>query len=221
MRFTRTKAIVLAAAVALLSVALLVVASFALFSDSAKTTNRLEAGTLDVGLEKIAETSLVADEHGIVPAQPSTTEYAQPVDLTQEGAAVFSLGNCVPGIWQEVTLRVTNKGTVAFDYSVALVVTEEYAEGSPEANLTEQLRVTVTDAEGNEIVEPFSLAAAELRGDIAHGSLFEENAAGVFKIKVELPANEGVLDDGSNGTIMNAEVDFDITLKAVQKVETA
>mgnify|MGYP000759577303 CR=1 FL=1 len=221
MRFTRTKAIIIAAVTALLSAGLLVAATFALFSDSVKVVNHLEAGTLDVSLYKISETSLIADEHGVIPAAPVTKDYADaPIDLEDSEASVFALGNCVPGIWQEVTLRIVNNGSVAFDYSVAIVVTSEI-EGKTEL-LAEQLMVTVSNASGQEVVQPFSLAVAQERGAIALGSLIEANSSAEFKIKIALPANEGSLDSGAEGaTIMGARIDFDLSVKAQQKVEQA
>ena len=221
MRFTRTKAIIIAAAAALLSAGLLIAATFALFSDSVKTVNHLQAGTLDVSLYKISETGVIADGNGIIPATAQTEDYSSsPIDLEASEASVFSLGNCVPGVWQEVTLQIVNNGTVAFDYSVSLVVTSELT-GSA-ALLAEQLMVTVSDADGNAVVPAFSLAVAQERGEIALGSLTEANAASEFKVKVELPANESVLDSGAEGsTIMGTQVDFDISVKAQQKTEQA
>ena len=221
MRFTRTKAIVVAAVAALLSAGLLVAASFALFSGSVKTVNHLQAGTLDVSLYKISETGVVADEYGVIPSQPETNDYSDaPIDMEASDTSAFALGNCVPGVWQEVTFKIVNNGTVAFDYSAELIVTSELT--GKTQRLAQQLTVTVSKEDGTAAVQPFTLAVAQERGAIALGSLIEAGSSATFKIKVELPANESSLDSGEeNATIMGARIDFDISVKAVQKTETA
>lgn len=218
----KSKAIVMSVLVALMSAVILVTASFALFSDSATVVNYLQAGTLEIGLARTNLTGRTADENGVL--QAVATDTAR-VDLTEAQTddpddTVFTFGgNSVPGVWQEATLEIENRGSVAFDYSVAFFYAETPADNSPEQRLAGKLLVTVTDAEGNVLTDPgTTLAGMVERGALPLGSVSAANETQTFLLKVELPLESDVLDDGAGATIMNADLSFNVTVTATQKV---
>lgn len=219
---SKSKAIIVTMLLALMSAIILVTASVALFSDSVTVENYLQAGTLEVGLARTSLTGQVADGKGVL--QQETTD-SERVDLTAVQTddakdSVFTFGTCgVPGMWQEATLEIENRGSIAFDYTVAFFFVRTPEAGSAEERLAGKLLVTVTDAEGNVLTDAgTTLAGIIERGALALGTVSEAGEKQTFRLKVELPMEEGVLDDGTADTIMNAELSFNITVSATQKV---
>lgn len=216
MRFSKTKAIVMSAVVTLLCVGLIVAATFALFSASRSTSVHLSAGKLDAGLYLTARDGVEIGTDGrfVDVASPE-----QPVNLEDDGSAIFSFEKVVPTMWQSATLRVTNNGsTVAFNYSVS-VVGIEANEAATDAGLLSRLRVTVTDSQKKETT--FTLADAGTKGqNIDLGTVAATaNAYGEFTVRVEFLNNaDGTIEDSSD--FAGATVDFDLTVECVQVTAT-
>lgn len=218
----KSKAIITTILLALMSAIILVTASVALFSKSVTVENYLQAGTLEVGLARTSLRGQIPDADGVLQQETTSSDR---VDLTaaqtdDENDSVFTFGTSgVPGMWQEATLEIENRGNVAFDYSVAFFFTSTPEAGSAEERLAGKLLVTVTDAQGNVLTdEGTTLAGIIERGALPLGSVIEEGEKQMFCLKVELPLEENVLDDGSGETIMNAKLSFNITVAATQKV---
>lgn len=211
MRFSRTKAIVLSAVLALLSVGAVVAASFALFSDDSQSTVHLSAGTLEARLYRTNLSGTRMNGEGLLVAFEDDSE----VDLTEAGdQTVFDLKNIVPGARQEAALRVENRGGIAFDYTVSVLFT--LPETDAEAALAKQLTVTVTPGSGTPV--SFALAdAAEKGQNIALGRLNamsgQTPAQGAFTVEVSFAAGEGI-----DNSAMGAELHFDLLVRAVQAV---
>ena len=216
----KSKAIITTILLALMSAIILVTASVALFSKSVTVENYLQAGTLEVGLARTSLRGQVPDADGVLQQETTNSER---VDLTaaqtdDENDSVFTFGTSgVPGMWQEATLEIENRGNVAFDYSVAFFFTSTPEAGSAEERLAGKL--LVTDAQGNVLTDAgTTLAGIIERGALPLGSVIEEGEKQMFCLKVELPLEENVLDDGSGETIMNAQLSFNVTVTATQKV---
>ena len=217
----KSKAIILSAVLALMSAIILITASVALFSDSVTVVNYLQAGTLEIGLARVQLNGRTADENGVL----TVSSNMERVDLTDAQTDdpddnVFTFGEqSIPGTWQEATLEIENRGSVAFDYSVAFFFAETPAENSAAARLADKLLVTVTAGEGNVLTEAnTTLAQIVEQGAVSVGSITAANETQTFKLKVELPLEEGVLDDGTGETIMSGALSFNITVMARQKV---
>lgn len=208
MRFSKAKAIVLSAVVTLLCAGLIVVASLAIFSDTADSNVHLQAGTLEAGLWKTEVAGYVVGEDGNL---AEYTENDLPVDLEKDGSEIFQLTNIMPGLWQEVTLEVRNEGTVAFDYSVSMANIQ--ADGQAAQALLGRLMITVTPSQSGVQPRSFLLKDAAEQGlNIPLGTLNAE-ANGTFKVKVEF-TDDGLQEPPE--ALANAEVQFDLTVTAVQ-----
>lgn len=210
MRFSKTKAIVMSAVVTLLCVGLIVAATFALFSASRSTNVHLSAGTLDAGLYLTARNGVEIGEDGVFDEVASPES---PVDLTKDGSAIFSIENIVPTMWQSATLRVTNEGSVAFDYSVSIVGVEAN-DAATTAKLLSRLQVTVTPSQGQAVT--FTLDQATEKGQgIALGTVAATDGAyGDFTVRVEFLNSDGTIEDSA--AFAGAAVDFDLTVECVQ-----
>ena len=124
-----------------------------------------------------------------------------------------------PGHGRRPRWRSKNRGTVAFDYSVAFFFSEVPEEGSAAARLADKLLVTITDSKGEVLTEAgTTLTDIVAQGAVALGSISSPNAKYTFRLKIELPLEEGTWDDGAGATIMNAALAFNITVSATQKV---
>ena len=217
----KSKAIIISVVLAVMSFIILITASVALFSDSVTVVNYLQAGTLEIGLARTQLTGRTADENGIL----QVTTDLERVDRTNvqtddPNDTVFDLGaQSVPGVWQEATLEIENRGTVAFDYAVTFFFAEAPAAGSAAERLAQSLLVTVTDAQGEVLTEEgTTLADVVAQGAIPLGSISSPNAKYTFRLKIELPLAEDVWDTGAGETIMNGALFFNITVTATQKV---
>ena len=217
----KSRAIIMSVVLALMSAIILITASVALFSDSVTVVNYLQAGTLDIGLARTQLSGYTADENGIL----QFSSNLERVDLTDAQTddpddTVFNLGaQSIPGTWQEATLEIENRGTVAFDYSVAFFFSKVPEEGSAAARLADKLLVTITDSKGEVLTEAgTTLTDIVAQGAVALGSISSPNAKYTFRLKIELPLEEGTWDDGAGATIMNAALAFNITVSATQKV---
>ena len=152
----KSKAIITTILLALMSAIILVTASVALFSKSVTVENYLQAGTLEVGLARTSLRGQIPDADGVLQQETTSSDR---VDLTaaqtdDENDSVFTFGTSgVPGMWQEATLEIENRGNVAFDYSVAFFFTSTPEAGSAEERLAGKLLVTVTDAQGNVLTD--------------------------------------------------------------------
>ena len=104
----------------MLSVSIGVAGTYALFSDNVEVTNHLQAGTLELGLTR---TKLVKSVPDATTGMPTKTEDATARDFSAATSEnVFGIGDekIAPGSWYEVEMHVINKGTVAFNYRVAI-----------------------------------------------------------------------------------------------------
>ncbi len=206
MRLTRMKAVVFAAVIALLSLSLLVAGTFALFSDKKESNVHLQAATLEAKLYRTLITGKKVNGSGSVVDFEDKTS----VDLEKDDTALFALDKILPGVEQEITLRIENHGTAAFDYSVSVVNVQ--AESEADKALLSQMKITVTNSKGT--VTEFYLSEYAQKGqNIPLGTLLggEETAAEEFKIKASF-IDSGEIDNSA----MNAKAVFDLSVLALQ-----
>ena len=187
---------ILAACIAIvLSLSAIVGGTFALFSaDVAVTNNVLQAGSLSVKLERISLQATDLENGVLVPGQDVADSPAKDFSNSQEN--VFGLdGNdvIVPGSEYIATMRLTNTGTVAFDFTASLQITDDNAE----AKLSEQLTLKLLDVNDNEL---------------QNGTVYAGND-NTFTFKVVLIFN----DLSTNNTVMNAGAKVNLLISYTQK----
>ena len=187
-------------------------ASYALFTDSVKVENHLEAGTLDVTLTRTDLTYTQLNKEGyLVPVTVTKNlELTNPTEsnvfgLDAEGTKI------APGSYFDAKLAIGNKGNVAFDYSVEIkFLTNDQTVAN---ELAKQLQVTITDAEGN-VVEQYMLN--ELTGNntqVKAGHMKATDKSHKFGVKVEFVNLE------NNNDAKLQSVAFDLVVSAVQATE--
>ncbi len=200
----RTRTVLIAMLTACLCLALAVGGTYALFSDSAKVENHLQAGSLDVGLRwvKYTEYTLAAD------GQLKESETDKDVDLsetTTNDVTLFSVTDAVPNSWYEAELEVSNQGNVAFDYGVRILLDTDSLTDL-QKKFAEQITITVT-ATG--VSKSFSLSEIE---DVDLGTMAAQGTAQTFTVRATFT------DSANNDEVQKQSLNFDLQVYANQSV---
>ena len=200
----RIRAVIVALVTICLCLALLLGATYALFSDCFTVNNHLQAGTLQVGLERIGYQSRELDETNgmLVVGEKDTTV----VDLVDDTSVLFDVNTIVPGCWYEAEIRVRNFGDVAFDYGVRILWNEDNDAEALELALADQIRITISA--GGVQKGQFMLDDAV---DIDLGAFYAGGDAQTFTVRAEFT------DNSNNNAAQNAGLEFDLQVYALQK----
>lgn len=213
--------VALATAAIVLAALVLIVGSYALFTDTITVSNHLQAGTLEATLTRKTLVGNVIDDKGYL----ADYEGEKDVDFSGEtNKNVFDLEETliVPRTYREATMELTNGGNVAFSYWIEIILTNPTSE--KDVALSEQLLISVsTQSTG----AGMSLTNQPIKNDgkkITVGS--QENPVGVvelstsqtFSVKVEFK-DYGDKIDNANNNAKNGELAFDMIVYAVQVVE--
>ncbi len=208
----KAKALLYVCIALLLTTSLAVGVSYALFTDSVEVQNHLEAGTLDVTLERTSLEYTFLNEEGYL-----VTKTEGALDLTKATKEnVFGLDatttKIVPGSYFDAKLAIGNNGNVAFDYSVEiklLTKDEELANA-----LAKQLKVTITDAEGKAVAEyMLSDLHGEANCEVKAGHMKANETEHNFGVKVEF------VNHADNNDAKSQAVAFDLIVSAVQATD--
>ena len=212
------------AVIAVLCAAIVVGASFALFSQNASVETYLSAGELSAALVRTDLSGQFVDKNGILGTETTVDEDVNLTALDNTTNAAFSFGDDVspvynvPGVWEEAAFSLTNSGNVAFDSALQFAFVDEAPEeGTPEYVLASKLVVTVSD--NTRTLKTGTLAQIISGGVIDLNARQLASQSYAFKIKIELPYESEVVDDGTGNTIMNANLKFTFTVTATQTVE--
>lgn len=221
----KSKAIMISAAVVLLCAAIVIGASFALFSQQTAVETYLSAGRLSANLVRTDLKGQFVDGNGILGAETTVDEDVDLSDTDNTTNAAFAFGSNssviynVPGVWEEAFFRLTNSGNVAFDSTLAFsFVDNAPSADTPESRLADKLVVTVSDNLGS-VLKTGSLTEVVNGGAITLNTRQLAGGSFVFRIKIELPYESDSADDGTGETIMNANLRFTFTVTATQTVE--
>lgn len=191
------KLTLLAAIIAvMLSISAIVGGTFALFTGSASISdNVLQAGSLGVKLERISLKSTALQADGTL-IEGADIEDKPAVDFTNTNKNVFGLTDTdviVPCSEYVATMRITNTGTVAFDFVASLQMTDDDAN----VKLSEQVTLVLLDMNGNELQN----------GTVYAGT----NNTLTFKVKL-------VFNDlSTNNSVMNASAKVNLKIECTQK----
>lgn len=206
----RKRALLISGAVILLCFTIIVGMTWALFTDMERVTNHLQAGTLDITLERIALTKTAPDYRGYMFTTVYETEkaYANFTNATNEN--VFDIteeDRIVPLSEFTAGMRITNnsklaKSDVAFAYWVEVVYT-----GDVDAILAEQIQISIDNGKSQTLNQGYNLGSEkEPIGVIG----LNESATFTVSIKFLDLKNE------VNDLAQESEVSFDLIVHAVQ-----
>lgn len=198
------RAITLSCITVMVCMALLVVGTYALFSDEVSISNHLQAGNLEVNLVRTAHSNTLLNNQGVL---ATTTVDNENVDFTGKNNenlfAMDSNTKIAPGCAFSADLKLENNGDVAFNWSWELVLSEDM---QSDAELLSQLKVTVTVA-GEDTI----FTGAELFGKV-DGGFIAKGGRQTFTIKVEFENLEG----SANNAAQDQNVYFDLIIYAIQ-----
>lgn len=192
---------------------LLVVGSYALFTDTVTVKNHLQAGTMKATLTRVQLDVTKLDENGVLKTyDPDMT----PVDFTSSTEKnVFGLTGTekiAPKTKLAATMSLSNTSDVAFTYYIKIQQTEIQAGTPSDAKLLEQLQVTVT-VDGTTKSDSQTLADGVQVGaenDVIGTVKIGETAT--FTVTVEF------LNLTNNNDAQGKQVAFDLIVYAVQAV---
>lgn len=194
----KTRVLLTACTTIMLFVALIVAGTYALFSDSVTMKNHLQAGTLEVKLERLDLKWTELDSTTGYLKEGSNTDVVNFTEATEENIFGISTDSkIVPGCFYEATLKLTNIGSVAFDYSVAIVLDGISNE------LAEQLKVTV------DTVDKGTLSAGTTT--VAKDMLAINEFTKTFIVRIEFVNNNAI-----NNAAQAMQVCFDLIVRATQ-----
>ena len=157
----RKRALIVSGSVILLCLTLIVGMTWALFTDTQTVTNHLQAGDLDITLERIALSKTTLTPKGYL----NTTDYTGSdayedfTNTTDANKNVFGLGQdelIVPGSKFVSTMKITNNSDAAFKYWIDIKIDVEGLTPDEIAalKLDEQLIITVyTDKDGDGVID--------------------------------------------------------------------
>ena len=136
----RKRALLVSASVILLCMTIIVGMTWALFTDTQKVTNHLQAGDLSIMLKRTELTKTTLNAQGkLVTSAPDTTtkNFSNPTDENVFG--IVDGEKIVPGTKYVAKMQIENNSDVAFGYWIEIVCTDK----TNGADLAKQLKVTV------------------------------------------------------------------------------
>lgn len=206
----------------MLCMATAVVGTYALFTDKVTLNNHLQAGTLEISLvrTKLTKTELTADGYlktSELPDEGNGKDFSS-TNTTNENVFGITDGTLVvPGSSYQADLKLTNGGSVAFTYTVAIVFDGVDSDALKDQALAEQLKITAGKSEATAVTKMLS----KIKLDEQDGTftIFTDELAATdpsvnFFVKVEFVNNT---DNTTNNAAKNGKVKFDIVVSAFQK----
>ncbi len=209
----KTRSLLSASIMTMASIGLMVGGTYALFTDSAKISNHLQAGNLNISLIRTSYTKHTLNDSGYLEDVSSSVETDFSGDNEEN---VFGLDDdevIVPASSFLANMKLINgvkngnsyiASSVAFSYDVKIVVSDEANE-----DLISQLNVVVK--KGNEEVANKKLS--EFTTDaVFSGKMTKTDTAVEFSVKLtfeNLTANE-------NNKAQDKTADFDLVVEATQ-----
>lgn len=196
---------IMACATMMVCLILVVVGTFALFSDNATIHGHLEAGNLEITLKRTKLESHKLSETGYF----ETVTNDKVVDFTNPSEDnIFDLGEndfVVPGSYYEATLEISNLSTVAFEYWLEIVISE-----GADTELAKQLEIEV---KAND-----KTATATAKDGLVVGSKAEPISSVGVNEKQTFTVKVSFNDLDANNDAQNQKIKFDLLVSGVQVV---
>lgn len=200
----------LAAAGAITCLSMVAIGTYALFSDTVTVTNHLRAGTLKATLVRTAHSYSILDATGMLKETKVENENVKSTEMQN----AFDLPDdalIVPMSKLSATFQLQNNDTVAFDYSVEIVLGNSGNDQTSESQinvdyLAEQLEVKLTGLPGTHTLSDSGL--------IVEGTEPVEVGESVnFTLELEFKD-----DDLINNLAQDANCNFDLVVSATQAI---
>ena len=211
----RKRALLVSASVILLCMTIIVGMTWALFTDTQKVTNHLQAGDLSITLKRTELTKTTLNAQGkLVTSAPDTTtkNFSNPTDENVFG--IVEGEKIVPGTKYVAKMQVENHSDVAFGYWIEIVCTDK----TNGADLAKQLKVTVnTGADASASVND-GLTVGSSSNYV--GELIIGATAAEFTVTVEFLDSfvaENNIDH--NDLAQGENLSFDLVVHAVQATD--
>ena len=205
----KKRSVLLSALTLMLCLALVASGTYALFSDQVTLKNHLQAGTLDITLIRTNLTTLSLDNTTGFLVETENSEdvdFSAPTDRN-----VFDITDetlVVPGCVYTAEMQIQNNSDVAFGYWLEIVFDD-----TVDLTLAEQLKVTVTTADGNKSISGMLNENKGLIGEEADPvQILAKTGSALFTVTVEF-CN---LDHSVNNNAKLSSFEFDIIVHAVQ-----
>lgn len=208
---SRTRTLLVSCVVILLNVAIIVGVTWALFTDTQKVSNHLQAGDLSITLKRTELTKTTLNTNGYLVEQPTDTtvvNFSNPTD-----ANVFGLGEnekIVPGSKFVAKMDIANNSDVAFGYWIEIVCTDKESG----ANLAKQLKVIVnTGSDASAFVND----GLTVKGENGYVGELGIGATAAFTVTVEFLDSFVAENNIENNDLAKGEnLSFDLVVHAVQ-----
>lgn len=204
----KLRALLSAALMLMLSVSIAVAGTYALFSDNVTVTNHLQAGTLELGLVRTKLVKCVPDATTGMPTETEDTNEKDFSAVTSENVFGVADGEMIaPASWYEVEMSVKNKGSIAFNYKVAIKLNA--ATTAENLAFAEQLTVYVNGADEGVLLSECTDENGKL---IISDKLVQKSTTDEkFTVKI-------VFNNAAGNATQGKEVGFDLIVMAEQYV---
>lgn len=208
----RKRALIMSGSIVLLTLTIVIGATFALFTDVQKVTNHLQAGDLEITLKRTELTKTTLNASGKLVTSLPDTNVLNFSDATDEN--IFGLvegEKIVPGTKYVAKMQIENLSDVAFGYWIEIVCTDKTAGEA----LAKQLKVTVHT---NSDLSAFVGDGLIVRGsDGGYVSELLVGASEEFTVTVEFL--DSIVADNNiahNDLAQGESLAFDLVVHAVQ-----
>ena len=206
----KVRTLLMACVMIMLCAAMIVGGTYALWSDKVEVNNHLSAGTLKVSLQRTyLEKHTLGDDMYMVTTTDNT--------IAPTTANIFGMSSdecVVPTSYYAARLELTNKGDVAIDYEIKIVVKSD-----SDKELAKQVKVFIGEGEiGNVDYDEGRYLATEADGNVTltqftvgNGFMDKPQTKKEFWVKIVF---EDRLD---NNDAQNKQASFDLLITAMQK----
>ena len=210
----RKRALLVSASVILLCMTIIVGMTWALFTDTQKVSNHLQAGDLSITLKRTELTKTTLNAQGkLVTSAADTTvvNFSNPTDENVFGTVTGE--KIVPGTKYVAKMQIENHSDVAFGYWIEIVCTDK----TNGADLAKQLKVTVnTGADASASVNDGLTVGSSSNyvGELIIGATAE------FTVTVEfLDSFVAANNIDHNDLAQGENLSFDLVVHAVQATD--
>lgn len=211
----RKRSLIVSGSVILLAMTIIVGMTWALFTDTRRVSNHLQAGDLSITLKRTELTKTTLDAVGYLVELPKDTTVVNFSNPTNENVFGTVEGEkVVPGTKYVAKMQIENHSDVAFGYWIEIVCADKTNGG----DLAKQLKVTVNTGSDASAFVNDGLTVRGADGGYVGELLIGENAE--FAVTVEfldsfVEANEIDHNDLAQGENLS----FDLVVHAVQATD--
>jgi len=194
----------------LASAAAVTIGTYALFSDSAKITNHLTGGNLDLTLKRTKLTYTKLNAEGVQEVKVDTTEKDFSAPSSENLFDFTTSDKFIPTDYRVAEMKLSNSSSVAYNWYLSIVLDGDANE------FAEQLLVEVDTDKGT--------AGYEYSATLDQGLTIGSASSPISTVKVGSTAEFAIKisfkDLADNNAAKNKEVSFDVTVNALQYVKS-